>query len=156
MTWPIFAMIWVSGFAGILAIIALIQMVKKFEDGEIAPPRAWKWMVLLSAVWPIFAALFILVGLLTMVVPSLNPRRMPRTKHNPLQTFMAEKKFAFTVEVQGESWDCYHFHSSDGKLGTLGFTKRGEKFVIGLMCAGHLTQVQATHRLEEAHKKDAN
>ena len=144
-------MIWVCGFAGILAIIGIMQMVKMIEDGEVAPRHVWKWFVLLSAVWPIFAALFVVLALLSLVIPQ--PKIMPAKVRPPL---MEKKQFAFTVKVNDEAWDCYHFWSTDKKLGTLGFTKREGKFVIGLMCAGHLTETEAAKRLEEGEKKEAN
>ncbi len=78
---------------------------------------------------------------------------MPTLKPKP---YMTSKKFVFTLEVRNETWDCYHFRSSDGKAGTLGFTRRGVKFVLGLMCAGHLTEEQAKQKLEEGNRQEAN
>jgi hypothetical protein len=66
-----------------------------------------------------------------------------------------KEDYAFTVKARGETWDCYHF-KKDGKDGTLGFTKRGESFVIGMFTAGHLTRKQAIKALEAAVKKDEN
>lgn len=151
MIWNFYWTIWVAGFAGILAIIGILQTMRVMEGEQVVPQRVWKWIVLLSAIWPLFAVLFIIVGLLALVLPP--PKYMPKQVRQP---FMEKKKFAFTVKVQGEDWDCYHFWSSDGKIGTLGFTKRGIQFVIGLMCAGHLSQEEATKKLEENHEKEAN
>jgi hypothetical protein len=66
-----------------------------------------------------------------------------------------KEDYAFTVEARGETWDCYHFKKED-KQGTLGFTKRGENFVIGLFTAGHLTREQAIKELERIPEKDEN
>jgi hypothetical protein len=68
------------------------------------------------------------------------------------QPFLTKKTFAFTVHIRNEAWDCYHFEDSDGQRGTLGFTKRGAKFVIGLMCKGHLTEREAKRRIETNEK----
>lgn len=150
MAWPLLSMIWVCGFAGILAIIGILQMVKMIDGEGVAPQRVWKWFVILSAAWPLFAFVLTLVGLLTLFFPDLT--NMPQ--RTPKQPVMKTKKFAFTVKARDEKWDCYHFESSDGKPGTLGFTKRGAQWVIGLMCAGHLTEEAAKKKLEEADDKE--
>jgi MFS family permease len=147
----LYAVIYVAGFAGILAIIGILQVMHMIEDGEVAPRRTWKWFVICAAAWPILAGLFILIGLLALVIPS--PKFMPHQVNRP---FMKRRKFAFTVKIDGEDWDCYHFWANDGKLGTLGFTKRAGKFVIGLMSAGHLNEDDARKRLQESRNKEAN
>ncbi len=66
-----------------------------------------------------------------------------------------KEDYVFTVEVEGESWDCYHFHKDD-KPGTLGFTMRDGRFVIGMFCGGHLSEEESRAQLEKSHKRETN
>lgn len=59
--------------------------------------------------------------------------------------------FAFTVHVSGEDWHAYYFEK-DGKKGTMAFAQRGEKFVIGVFCAGTLTRQETMAKLSESDK----
>jgi len=57
------------------------------------------------------------------------------------------KDYRYSLEIYNEKWDVYYF-IKNGKKGTLAFTKRGEKFVIGLMQKGNLSESQATDVLK--------
>jgi hypothetical protein len=137
-----FSFLYVGGFAATLAIVAVVEMVKVLQGGEVAPPHTWKWIVFLAAGWPF------LVGhaLLAWVTrPFIKLRAMPIHK----------KDYAFTITAHGEIWDCYHF-TKEGKPGTMAFTKRQGKFIIGLMQAGRLTQEQTREALEKNCKQEDN
>jgi hypothetical protein len=144
-------MIWICGVAGILAIIAILQMDKMLEDGEVAPRPIWKWFAIGAVCWPLFVLFFVLASFLVLVLPE--PKAVPQRAMLPT---MKSKTFAFTVKIGEESWDCYHFESSDGKTGTLGFTRRGVNWIIGLMCAGHLTAEEAEKKLIESNRNEVN
>lgn len=147
MAWQVYAMIYVSGFAGLLAIFAFVQFAMHIHEGKVAPMEAVPIVIGIAATWPLLVLLFIIASL------TVNLKSMPKQVSKP---FMTDKRFAFTVTIRGETWDCYHFKSSDGKIGTVGFTKRGRKFVIGLMCTGHLTEAEALHKLEESDRAEVN
>jgi hypothetical protein len=58
--------------------------------------------------------------------------------------------FAFTVtDPLDQEWDAYYF-VKDGKDGTLAFRKDGTRWVIGVLCAGRLTEQQVLEKLLEA------
>ncbi len=133
---------YVGGFAAVLAIVAILQMVKVREDGEVVPQRTWKWVVFFAAAWPIVAGLTVLAWALT---PFIKTKAMGVHKED----------YAFTIEVHGETWDCYHF-MKEGKRGTMAFTQRDGKFVIGLMQESHLTKDQAREALEKNCKMEDN
>jgi hypothetical protein len=154
--WHVCAVIYVGGFAFVLAIFAILQVMKVVMDGEVAPKEANKVLLSVAAAWPIFALAVVFAGLF----PSL---LRPKVQGAMMETGIKKKNYAFTVEVLGEKWDCYYF-KKDGKDGTMAFTKRqharekgepsGEHFVIGLFRAGRLTEAQAKTALEETAKKE--
>lgn len=68
---------------------------------------------------------------------------------------VTEKDYAFTVQVAGEQWDCYYFHYN-AVPGTLGFTRRGDAWFIGLFTRGHLKEEEACKQLDEARLKESS
>ena len=61
---------------------------------------------------------------------------------------MKNRKFAFTVHHRGVPWDVYYF-KKDNKAGTLAFSKQGEKWVIGVLQEGNLSESDVIGALGE-------
>jgi hypothetical protein len=57
--------------------------------------------------------------------------------------------FAFSIDASDSRWDVYRF-TKDGKRGTLAFTQRDGKFVIGVFAAGELTTEEVAAALVKA------
>lgn len=147
--------LWVAGFAASLSVIALFQTWKLADEGTVVPRSVWKWFVIGSALWPLFVG----GALFSALIPRetwMKWLEKLEVKKTPAKLYMKSKKFAFVVRVRGEEWAVYHFEASDGKLGTLGFTKRADKFCIGLFCANHLSEEEAAAKLEESYAKESN
>jgi len=65
---------------------------------------------------------------------------------NPFPSTISEDTYAFTVTVNNVAWDAHYFEK-DGKPGTIAFAKIGDKWVIGVFCAGHIDQPAVVERL---------
>ena len=132
-------MVYVCGFTGLIALTAIVQAAKLAEDGEVAPQQAWKWFVLLAALWPFFLVLFVVaVPFATLVTKS--------DSQHSMTPGLQKKDYAFSVEARNEKWDVYYF-TKNGKKGTIAVTRRRGKFVIGLFANGNLSEEEVASTL---------
>lgn len=74
------------------------------------------------------------------------PKGAPAPIMNPIPSTISENTHAFTVTVNNIAWEAHHFEK-DGKLGTIAFAKIGDKWVIGVFCAGHIDEAAVVERL---------
>lgn len=65
------------GMTVILGIFGSLQILKKQEDGEIAPPRAWALVAIAAATWPVWLSVVLVVTVLTYRLEGKVPARKP-------------------------------------------------------------------------------
>ncbi len=139
-------MIYVCGFAGLIAVFALVLAHQGLPE-KVAVGPLCTGITIFCAIWPLWAG-FLLVT--TPLLPLLKRvANMPLS--SPPTSGIHEKDYAFTVEARNEKWDVYYF-VKNGKKGTMAFTRRKKKFVIGLFAAGNLSEEEAKQALEQTSR----
>ena len=48
--------VYLAGFAGMLCILGILQIMKVEEGDDVAPPRVWPWFIATAAAWPLLLA----------------------------------------------------------------------------------------------------